>query len=354
MSSIVDYASLTQAILDWSHRANLIGFSDYFIQNAQDSIERDLPDLNFGNYVGAQERSYGPFAIANGVAPLPSDWLGSKLLNVLDSNGGSNLMVAKDPQWIYDNYPIRQASGPPAYYARDKWQSSFSQPQTFTAAANQTVFTLAATPTSSTLMLVSLDGASLTNGISYTLAGNVVTLASGAVAGQILSVQYLSTVSGIQTVTSANGQTTFALTNPSLSVVALTLDGSILNAGTDYNVAGGFITLAVGTLAGQILTAYLLTGSVLIFGPYPDSGYLIQGTYYAKAPRLSATQTQNWMVGTIPYVLLDACMREAAKFLKDTQMYQLWDGTYQQKLKAFVDQDKAERWAPATMQVELG
>ena len=356
MAKIKDYASLVQGILDWSHRANLAPYVDYFISNAQDEIEQDVPDLNFGNYIRAQESSYGPFTIANGVAPVPADWLGPKLLLVSDANGGLDLLIVKDPQWIYDAYPQRQATGPPSYVGRDIWQQTYAQPQTFTLTGGQTVVTLATAPTNSTLMLVSLDGASLTAGVSYTLSGTTLTLGSGAVAGQILSVQYLSTSSGIQTWTATASQTSFALSNPSLQVIAATLDGSILNVATDYTVAGGYITLTVGAVAGQILTAYLLTGSVLIFGPYPDAPYTVQGTYYARAPRLSstATITTNWMTAYCPDVLLNASMREVAKFLKDAQMFQLWDGDYSKKLKAFVDKDKAERWGAATMQVETG
>lgn len=351
---ITDYASLSQAILDWSHRANLASYTDYFIQNAQNEIERAIPDLNFGNYIAPQEVSYGPFAIANGVAPVPADWLGPKVLLVNDIQGNQSPLSFKSAAWIYDAYPQRQAQGPPSYAARDVWQSTYAQPQTFTATANQTAFTLSTVPNTASILIVSLDGASLTQGISYTLAGNVLTLLTGANVGQVLAVQYLSTVNSILTWTATASQVSFPLSNPVQSVIAATLDGSILNAGTDYTVAGGYITLTVGAVAGQILTAYMLSASVLVFGPYPDAPYFIQGTYYAKAPRLAATRPTNWMVNKFGDGTLDYCMREVAKFLKDKEMYSLWDSSAQTKLKELVDQDKAERWAAALMQVDVG
>lgn len=353
MPTVTSYATLVQSILDWTHKANLASYVDYFIQAAQASIERDIPDLNFGNYIWAQEVSYGPFAINDGVTPVPSDWLGAKVLTVSDGSYESTLDV-KAAAWIYDNYPVRTAAGVPAYVARDTWQSSYAQVNTFTATSGQTVFNLGSVPTSANMLLVSLDGASLSPGVSYTLTGSTVTLNTGATAGQVLAVQYLSTFSGVQTFTATPSQTSFQLVNPAASVVAVVLDGSVLLASTDYNVAGGFITLVTGASVGQVLVAYTSVGSVLIFAPYPDFAYTVQGTYYGSAPLLSSSQPTNWMVMRAPDMLMAACIREAATFLTDLNLYQAWDARYQQKLKALVDQDKAERWAASTLQVETG
>lgn len=357
MATIVDYASLKQAILDWSHRADLASFVDYFIQAAQSQIETDIPDENFGNYIAPQEAAYGPFVMQNGVTPVPTDWLGAKVLWALNTQGYQQTLIMKSASWMYDaaGYPARVATGFPATVARDTWQTVYSAPQNYPATANQTVFTLSSTPPTSGLILVTLDGASLTQGVSYTLSGNTLTLTTGATAGQVLGVQYLGASSaGSQDWTAMGGQTSFAMNNASLSVIAATLDGAILVAGTDYTVSGGFIKLTTAAASGQTLTAYYDAGSVLIFGPYPDSAYTVGGTYYQKAPLLSSTQTTNWMVLNAPTVLLDACMREAARFLKDAGMFQLWDTEYQRNLKSLVDADKAERWSAGTLQVDVG
>lgn len=362
MGPINSYASLSQAIADWTHRANLLTAlssgivpTDYFIQSAQGAMEADIPDLNFGNYIRLQEAAYGPFPLANGIAPVPVDWLGPKLFTGSDGSGNTWSLQFTSAAWIYDRYSSRQSSAPPAYVARDVWQTNYSQPQSFTATNGQTVFTLSGTPGTSSLILVSLDGVSLTQGVSYTLSGSTLTLSTGATAGQILAVQYLSQSSGTQVWTATNNQASFALNNPSVSIVALTLDGAILTAGTDYNVSGGYIALVTPALSGQTLTAYLAAGSVFIFGPYPDSNYLMGGTYYARAPLLSSSQTTNWMVNSKDAAsCLFACsMREAYRFLENDQKVQTWDATYQQRLKALVDKDKAERWS-APPQIQLG
>lgn len=63
----------------------------------------------------------------------------------------------------------------------------------FTATAGQTVFVLTQSPGSVNSMLVALDGALLYPSDDYALAGNVLTLLVGALAGQRLLAQYGST-----------------------------------------------------------------------------------------------------------------------------------------------------------------
>lgn len=302
MAIIVDYASLTQAIVDFAHRADIQAgaYTDYFIQAAQEQIENDIPDLNFGNYIRFQENAYPPTAITNGVAPVPTDWLGPKLLTVSDGSSDMFTLIFKSAAWIYDAYPIRQPEGLPAYIARDV-TSSGSFPispssQTFTSTAGQTIFAL--TVIGSPVLITSLDGAVLVPGVDYTLSGGNLVLANGALAGQTLYVQYAAPI------------------------------------------LGGAPT-ATGTTA-------------FIFGPYPDGDYTIQGTYYQSAPLLSASNTTNWMVDNAPTMIHAGCMAECAKFLLDDTMLTRWNTIYQQKLKALVDADKAERWSASTMQIELG
>ena len=351
MPQIVDYASLGQSLADFAHRSDILNYVDYFIAGAQEAIESDIPDLNFGEYIRAQEASYGPFAINNGVVPVPTDWLGPKLLTLTDPSGRTYGLVFKNPEWIYERYPLRSPQGEPCYVARDKWQDTYAQPQSFLCSPGQTAFTLASAPTNSSVMLVSLDGAMLFPTLDYTVAGTTLTLTNPAQGTQTLAVSYLSTSSGSQSIAVTQPQSSFALSNPNASVLVAILDGSVLNSGTDYIVGGGFITLTALAQAGQTLTVYYGAGSVLIFGPYPDGNYTVQGTYYAKAALLSATNTINWMVLYCPTLLQAACMIEVAKFLTNDQLLTRWTGLYQQRLKAFVDRDKAERWN-STLQVE--
>lgn len=303
MTTIVDYASLSQAIADWTHNAALTSgsppYSDAFIQRAQAQIERDIPEQNFGNYIRWQEAYYAPTLITTGTAPVPSDWLGAKSLQIADGAGNLWPLSMKAVTWLYNTYPQRAPQGLPAYIARDTIgaggsSSLISSTQDFTTNDGQTAFSLSV-PTGGTVVSVTLDGAYFANGTDYTLTGTLLTLTNAPVDGQDLEITYLASPSGVI---------------PSLT-------------------------------------------SQFVFGPYPNSSYTLQGTYYAKAPLLSSATTTNWMVVNAPDLLLAACMTQAAKFLKDQSMLQLWQPDYQAQLLSLVNADKAERWAATTLEIDV-
>lgn len=109
------------------------------------------------------------------------------------------------------------------------------------------------------------------------------------------------------------------------------------------------------TRAPSGLPAYVAReASNFIFGPYPDSAYAIQGTYYQEAALLTSGAPTNWMVLKTPQLLLAAVMRKANLFIKDPNFLQVWEGQYQDSLQKLIDRDKAERWNASTLAVELG
>src|ERR1700691_3177870 len=120
MAVITDYASVTQAISDFCHRQDMQTglYTDYFIQGAIEKIQDDTFAANFGNGVRFMENAYAPYAI-QGTAPVPSDWLSPKSFQIQDGSGAVFTMIFKAAAWIYDQYPLRQSSGLPAYIARD-------------------------------------------------------------------------------------------------------------------------------------------------------------------------------------------------------------------------------------------
>ena len=52
-------------------------------------------------------------------------------------------------------------------------------------------------------------------------------------------------------------------------------------------------------------------GDNFIFGPYPDDGYTIKGSYYAKLAALSASNETNWFTANAPDLLLFGCLLQA-------------------------------------------
>ena len=364
MTIIVDYASLTTSIADWAHRSDLTSgatpYSDAFIQRAQLQIERDIPTKNFGNYIRFQEAAYPPTPISGGICPVPTDWLGPKSFQVLDGSGAQFPLIFKAATWLYNTYPQRASQGLPAYIARDTWngQTNFLE---YSTALGQTNFSL--TGISGGVVYATLDGQLLVLATDYNVSGSTFVLSSGAVSGQTLFIQGaipgFSASNNVQATATA-GQASFSISGltSGSQVLFVALDGAVLPP-SDYTVSGTTLVLGTAALLGQVLfvqgapsTLSTSPTSAFIFGPYPDSAYTVQGTYYQHASRLSSTNTTNWMVQYSPDLILAACMVEAARFLKDSDMLQLWGQDYGTRLVDLITADKAERWAASTLQVE--
>jgi hypothetical protein len=65
-----------------------------------------------------------------------------------------------------------------------------------------------------------------------------------------------------------------------------------------------------------------------IFGPYPDSGYTINGIYYKRLNPLSDSNTTNWFTTNAPDLLLFACLAEMEPFLRNDDRIPLWEAKY--------------------------
>lgn len=288
MPQITDYASLGAAITNFAHRQDVASYQDYFIQGAQEQIQKDIFAQNFGNGVKAQEIAFGTYAISGGVVQTPPDWLSPKLMTVSDGAGDVFPLIFKSAAWLYDAYPLRQAKGLPQYIARDVQVAS-----SFTGSVSGTTLTISAMTSGTVGVGTVIDDA------TGTLGFNTIITALGTGTG------------GTGTYTVNNSQT----------------------VGSEPMIGGG---------------------SVFNFGPYPDSAYNIQGTYYQKATALSVANTTNWMVTNAPLLLHSACMVECAKFLLDDAMLGRWQSVYESSLASLILADKAERWAASTMAVEVG
>jgi hypothetical protein len=212
MAIVTNYATLTQAMLDFTHRATVSPYVDYFIQSAQEKINDDIFAENMGNGIRMQEATFAG-TITAGTIGVPADWLAPKLLEVVDTSGNIlSALIFISPTQLYTAYPNRQPSSIPAYIAREH----------------------------------------------------------------------------------AN----------------------------------------------------------FIFGPFPDSGYNVAGTYYAAAPLLTSAAPTNWIVTQTPNLLLAACLIKAARFLKDPDALGMWGQEYTDKLNSLILRDKAERWSGGTLAIQ--
>jgi hypothetical protein len=117
VAGIYDYASLKQAVQDWNARTDIANYVDYFIQRAEQTIYNDIFAMNKGVGVRRMETALSG-SISNGVLALPSDYLALKY--ALISTGGNTWeLERRNAEFIYTQYPNRQASSTPQYIARD-------------------------------------------------------------------------------------------------------------------------------------------------------------------------------------------------------------------------------------------
>jgi len=117
MPTVTNYATLVQAILDFTHRNNVSPYVDYFIQAAQEKINDDIIAENIGNGIRPMEAAFNG-TITSGTIGVPTDWIAPKVLELVNGSGITTLNFC-DLQYLYARFPDRQASDQPSYIARD-------------------------------------------------------------------------------------------------------------------------------------------------------------------------------------------------------------------------------------------
>lgn len=71
-------------------------------------------------------------------------------------------------------------------------------------------------------------------------------------------------------------------------------------------------------------------GASFVFGPYPDSNYIVKGVYFKKPTVLSGSTATNEWTDNVPDLLLWACLSETGPFIKDEKQTKVWEDKYQQ------------------------
>lgn len=87
-----------------------------------------------------------------------------------------------------------------------------------------------------------------------------------------------------------------------------------------------------------------------IFGPYPDSTYTINGTYYQKLPALSTSST-NWFMTNHPGLFLFGTLLEAEPFLKNDNRLAIWQAKYNEIRDAIALTEKRERFSGSSLSI---
>jgi hypothetical protein len=93
-------------------------------------------------------------------------------------------------------------------------------------------------------------------------------------------------------------------------------------------------------------------GSNFIFGPYPDSGYTINGVYYTK-PSTVVNTTLTGVLLTNPDLLLYATLVEAEKFLGREQRGQVWETRYTEVKNQIIRENEWENGSGSPLTITV-
>lgn len=91
-----------------------------------------------------------------------------------------------------------------------------------------------------------------------------------------------------------------------------------------------------------------------IFGPYPDSGYTLRGTYYARQSALSASNETNWLTRECPDVLLYGALWAARGYLEDDERALGWRALYEQAIAAVKSEGRWGDFGGGPLQIQVG
>ena len=73
--------------------------------------------------------------------------------------------------------------------------------------------------------------------------------------------------------------------------------------------------------------------------PAPDTGYTAELTYIGTLPKLSNSNTSNWILARHPDVYLYGALMQAAPYLRDDERVGLWSSMYTQAIEDMLVQD---------------
>ena len=90
-------------------------------------------------------------------------------------------------------------------------------------------------------------------------------------------------------------------------------------------------------------------GDNFVFGPFPDSGYDVLGSYYARPTDLSTSNETNWLTTNAPGLLLNGALIESISYLGEDERVALWKQKYDYLMQRVIEADQRERW-PNEMQ----
>lgn len=81
-------------------------------------------------------------------------------------------------------------------------------------------------------------------------------------------------------------------------------------------------------------------GSNFVFGPFPDSNYVLGGAYWGKPASLTTAAPTNVWTDNCPDVLLWACLCESAPFIGNDERALVWEEKYERSKNRVMKAEK--------------
>jgi hypothetical protein len=85
---------------------------------------------------------------------------------------------------------------------------------------------------------------------------------------------------------------------------------------------------------------FALVGNQIEVLPAPDTGYTVEITYVATLPKLSDSNTSNWVLARHPDVYLYGSLLQAAPYLRDDERVGPWSSQYQSAIEDMLVQNE--------------
>ena len=100
----------------------------------------------------------------------------------------------------------------------------------------------------------------------------------------------------------------------------------------------------------KYITEVSLSGSTFIFGPYPDSDYVVKGVYYQK-PSTVVNDTLRGALLSNPDLLLYAGLVELERFIGRDKRIAVWEQRYVEILRRVQAEDQMEEFSGSILSV---
>ena len=90
-------------------------------------------------------------------------------------------------------------------------------------------------------------------------------------------------------------------------------------------------------------THYTNIGTEIQVFPSPDSSYTAELVYFRNVPKLSNTNTTNWLLELAPDLYLYGTLLQSAPYLRDDERITTWASLYAKKVLDIEESDQRTR-----------